>query len=92
VLATARKPDLIIIPAVSGNLDEALKRNREFLPWIVDQYKDGSEVASLCIGAFLFAETGLLSGNPVQPLSDDLFIHQPISDTGFEIRHDQSQG
>src|SRR5882757_8893673 len=62
VLATARKPDLIIIPAVSGNLDEALKRNREFLPWIVDQYKDGSEVASLCIGAFLFAETGLLSG------------------------------
>lgn len=62
VLATARKPNLVIIPPVSGNLDEALKRNRDFLPWIVDQYKDGAEVASLCIGAFIFAETGLLSG------------------------------
>ncbi len=62
VLANARKPDLIIIPAVSGNLDTAIRLNREFVPWIVDHYKGGSEVASLCLGAFLLAETGLLNG------------------------------
>ncbi len=40
----------------------ALKLNRDFLPWVVEAYKNGAEVASLCLGAFLLAETGLLSG------------------------------
>jgi len=62
VLKDAQKPDLIIIPAISGNLDTALRLNQDFLPWIAKQYKEGSEVASLCIGAFLLAETDLLSG------------------------------
>src|SRR6201996_9846169 len=56
-LKDARKPDLIFIPAITPPLDRALLLNRDFLPWIVDQYKDGAEVASLCIGAFLLAET-----------------------------------
>jgi transcriptional regulator GlxA family with amidase domain len=62
VLKDAQKPDLIIIPALSGNLDTALRLNQEYLPWIIQQYKDGSEVASLCLGAFLLAATGLLDG------------------------------
>jgi transcriptional regulator GlxA family with amidase domain len=62
VLATARKPDLIIIPALSGDLQRALQLNKDFLPWIVQHYKQGTEVASLCLGAFLLAETGLLNG------------------------------
>jgi transcriptional regulator GlxA family with amidase domain len=61
-LKNAKKPDLIIIPAISGNIEHAIKLNRDFIPWIVMQYKAGSEVASLCIGAFLFASTGLLNG------------------------------
>jgi len=32
------------------------------LPWINEQYKNGAEVASLCVGAFLLASTGLLNG------------------------------
>ena len=62
VLTHARKPDLIIVPAISGNLDNALRLNQAFIPWIVDNYKGGSEVASLCLGAFLLADTGLLNG------------------------------
>ncbi|HYC85829.1 MAG TPA: helix-turn-helix domain-containing protein [Chryseosolibacter sp.] len=62
VLANARKPDLIIIPAISGDLNHAIKRNRDLFPWIVEQYQAGAEVASLCLGAFLFASTGLLDG------------------------------
>ncbi|HEY1212650.1 MAG TPA: hypothetical protein VGE93_03360, partial [Bryobacteraceae bacterium] len=49
VLANARKPDLIVVPAVSGNLDNAMRLNRDLIPWIVDHYKTGSEVARLCL-------------------------------------------
>ncbi|HTJ53577.1 MAG TPA: helix-turn-helix domain-containing protein [Cyclobacteriaceae bacterium] len=61
-LKNAKKSDLIIIPAISGNLEGAIKRNKEFLPWIVKQYKGGAEVASLCLGAFLLASTELMNG------------------------------
>lgn len=54
--------DLIIIPAVDGDLGEALALNRDFVPWITRQYRQGAEVASLCMGAFILAETGLLKG------------------------------
>ena len=49
--------DLVIIPALSGNLPAELEHNKKFAPWIIEQYKKGSEVASLCVGAFLLAST-----------------------------------
>jgi transcriptional regulator GlxA family with amidase domain len=61
-LRNAQKPDLIIIPAISGNLENAIKLNKDFIPWIAMQYKNGAEVASLCLGAFILASTGLLNG------------------------------
>lgn len=61
-LQDARPADLVIIPAFQGDIKVALKRNGEFAPWITCQYKQGSEVASLCTGAFLLASTGLLKG------------------------------
>lgn len=61
-LADAQKPDLIIIPAVSGNMEQAIRLNKDFVPWIVKHYKGGTEVASLCLGAFILASTGLLDG------------------------------
>jgi len=64
VLKMARKPDLIIVPAVSGNMEHAVRLNKDFLPWIVNHYKEGTEVASLCLGAFILAATGLLDGQP----------------------------
>lgn len=57
-----QKTDLIIIPAMYGELSKAIDDNRELIPWIIDQYKNGAEVASLCLGAFLLASTGLLNG------------------------------
>ncbi len=54
--------DLVIIPALSGNLPAAIEANKVLIPWIVEQYNKGAEVASLCLGAFLFASTGLLDG------------------------------
>jgi len=57
-----KKTDLVIIPAMYGNLQKAVEDNKEFIPWIIDQHKSGAEVASLCLGAFLLASTGLLRG------------------------------
>ncbi len=57
-----KKTDLIIIPALDGDMINALKINQDFIPWIIKQYKGGSEVASLCVGAFLLAATGLITG------------------------------
>lgn len=62
LLNEVKNTDLIIIPAVGGDLPTAVEKNKEFIPWIINQYKKGSEVASLCIGAFLLASTGLLNG------------------------------
>ncbi|HLT08132.1 MAG TPA: helix-turn-helix domain-containing protein [Cyclobacteriaceae bacterium] len=61
-LADALKPDLVIIPAVHGDTKKVLEANKDFIPWIVRQYRSGAEVVSLCIGAFILAATGLLKG------------------------------
>lgn len=63
LLHEVKKTDLVIIPAISiADLQRSLKLNEEFIPWIRQQYQNGAEVASLCVGAFLLASTGLLNG------------------------------
>ncbi len=62
LLQDVKKTDLILIPALSGDLRKSLQLNKDFIPWIIKQYKKGAEVASLCVGAFLLASTGLLNG------------------------------
>ncbi|HEX5315877.1 MAG TPA: DJ-1/PfpI family protein, partial [Candidatus Kapabacteria bacterium] len=61
-IADDYKADLIIIPAVNGEMNEVIAANIEFFPLILEQYKNGAEVASLCVGAFLLASTGLVDG------------------------------
>lgn len=62
VIDDIKKTDLIIIPALDGDLTQAIEQNRDFIPWMIAQHKNGSEIASLCLGAFLLASTGLLNG------------------------------
>jgi len=62
LLHDAQKADLVIIPAIRGDMPTSLKINQAYIPWILEQYKQGAEIASLCTGAFLFASTGLLKG------------------------------
>jgi len=54
------KTDLIIIPALRGDMLSAGQNNRFFVDFIIKQYKGNAEVASLCTGAFMLAFTGLL--------------------------------
>lgn len=62
LLDEVKKTDLVIIPPISGDIKTALHINRDFIPWINEQYRMGAELASLCIGAFVMAATGLLDG------------------------------
>src|SRR5882757_8637515 len=62
VLSDVTVTDLIFIPALSGDMKTALELNKAMIPWITGHYNKGAEVASLCVGAFLLAETGLLNG------------------------------
>ncbi len=47
LLEEVKNTDLIFIPALSGDLNAALTINKAFIPWIIDRYNKGAEVASL---------------------------------------------
>src|SRR5258706_13895192 len=57
-----KKADLVVIPSLSYDYENVIKRNKDLIAWIRDQYKMGAEIASICTGAFLLAATGLLEG------------------------------
>jgi len=42
--------------------NNAIKQNKELIDWITQQYQGGSEIASMCTGAFMLAATNLLKG------------------------------
>ncbi|MBX5439595.1 MAG: helix-turn-helix domain-containing protein [Thermoflavifilum sp.] len=56
------RADLIIIPAIGFPYASEINKNQKLIAWIRDQYLQGAEVASICVGLFLLAATGLLNG------------------------------
>jgi len=62
LISDIKKTDLIIVPAMHGDQKKAIELNKDFIPWIIDQYHNGAELASFCIGSFFLAATGLLKG------------------------------
>ena len=61
-ISSITKTDLIIIPSLNHNYNLALKGNEELIEWLVNQYKNGAEIATICTGAFMLAASGLLNG------------------------------
>ncbi|RAJ81991.1 transcriptional regulator GlxA family with amidase domain [Chitinophaga dinghuensis] len=62
LMQDVQKTDMIVIPAMHQDPREALRLNADFIPWIKEQYANGAEIISFCIGAFFLAGTGLLDG------------------------------
>lgn len=62
LLQDVSETDLLIIPPTFGDTAKGIQANAEAIPYFKKLYEKGSSLASLCIGAFLLAETGLLSG------------------------------
>ncbi|RZJ66626.1 MAG: helix-turn-helix domain-containing protein [Flavobacterium sp.] len=57
--------DLLLIPAFKPDaMPSQLATNRNWIPWLQNQYANGAHIASFCTGAFLLAATGLLDGKP----------------------------
>jgi transcriptional regulator GlxA family with amidase domain len=55
-----RRSDLVVIPALDDDVLEHLASNREVVPWLRRMYMAGADVASVCTGAFVLGEAGLL--------------------------------
>jgi len=55
------RPDIIIIPGIHDLNSNSLNKNKNLLSWMIERYKDGCELASLCTGSFMLAATGLLN-------------------------------
>ena len=55
----ARKPDLVVVPAVN---DPAGEQEAELRAWIVQQADAGARILSVCAGSRVLAATGLLDG------------------------------
>lgn len=62
LLKDVKETDLLIIPPAYGDIAEGVKANAAAIPYIQNLYKSGCSIASLCLGAFILAETGLLNG------------------------------
>lgn len=60
VLSKFHYTDLLIIPAITGDIEISLELNRDLIDWIIKQHKKGAELASFCMGAFILASTGLV--------------------------------
>lgn len=56
------KTDLVIIPSLNHDYQNAIKANGKLIDWIGKQYRNGVSIASICTGAFLLAAAGLLDG------------------------------
>ncbi len=62
LLKDVTETDLLIIPPTFGDTLRGIEANADAIPCFKRLHANGASLASLCIGAFLLAETGLLDG------------------------------
>lgn len=56
------KPQLVIVPGFMFNILGVLPSLDRMLPWLQQQHQNGCYIASMCTGAFVTAQAGLLDG------------------------------
>ncbi|MBL4887333.1 MAG: helix-turn-helix domain-containing protein [Flavobacteriaceae bacterium] len=61
-LDDVNQTDLIIIPSMKLLRGPFFKKYPQLKEWITGHHKKGAVIASICVGSFLLAETGLLDG------------------------------
>ena len=68
--ADAPPMDILIVPSAEGSMDRDLE-NRELIDWVRRTGEQARWVVSLCDGAFVLAEAGLLDGRVVTTFPGD---------------------
>lgn len=53
--------DLIVVSSIL-DIDRTMRDQGEVIGWLLDHYREGTHIATICSGAFVLAETGLLDG------------------------------
>lgn len=61
-LEDVRKPQLIIVPGFMFNILGVLPNLTQMIQWLQVQHQRGCYIASMCTGAFVTAQAGLLDG------------------------------
>ncbi len=60
-IESVKKTDLILIPSIT-DIEKTIEYNAPTIKWLQNHYERGASIASVCTGAFLLAQTGLLDG------------------------------
>lgn len=62
-MSNRKNYDLVFIPAMNFTyIERTLQNETAMIKWIRRQYDNGADIASMCLGAFALASTGLLDG------------------------------
>lgn len=74
-LRAAQGCDVIVVPPIMGDIAAVLSRERELVSWLERSAERTGIVCSVCTGAFLLAEAGLLHGRraTTTPVFSELF-------------------
>ena len=68
--ANAPAIDVLVIPSARGSMDTDLQ-NQALIDWVKKTGSQARNVISLCDGAFILAQAGLLQGIPATTVPDD---------------------
>ena len=61
----AKHFDLILLPSCDGDVLDTIQQNYKLIPWLREQHRSGATLASMCTGAFILAETGLMNDRKI---------------------------
>jgi transcriptional regulator GlxA family with amidase domain len=56
------KADAILVTSCGEDVEGAIRKNAAAIPWLIDHYRKGAILGSICSGLSILAATGLLDG------------------------------
>lgn len=60
-MGEVKQTDLIVVASIL-DIEKTLQYQGKVIEWLTEHYRKGAAIASVCTGAFVLAETGLLNG------------------------------